>query len=246
MDTKPNAVTGPPGLPVPQAGSAPAARRRAWHSVRDRVLGGLLLVLPILITLWVLYWLYTALEYVIDPLALLLLWGARGGQPGTELPAWFERYAAPLLAILVALLFLYGLGFFVHSRLRRALDWALLRVPVLSAVYDGVRKVFAALEKGPGQRRPQRVVLVAFPHPGMRAPAFITSTCRDVETGKALLCVYVPTTPVPTSGYFLMVPEEEVTELNWGPDQALQAIISAGLTAPPEVRYFGARSGPLS
>jgi uncharacterized membrane protein len=58
--------------------------------------------------------------------------------------------------------------------------------------------------------------------------------------------VYVPTTPVPTSGYFLIVPEEEVSELNWGPDQALQAIISAGLTAPPEVRYFTARPAPLS
>jgi hypothetical protein len=44
--------------------------------------------------------------------------------------------------------------------------------------------------------------------------------------------------PVPTSGYFLIVPEEEVAELNWSPEQALQAIISAGLTAPPEVRYF--------
>jgi uncharacterized membrane protein len=241
MDTRPTAVTGP------QADSAPAARGRAWHGIRARLLGGLLLVLPILITLWVLYWLYTVLEkYVIDPLALLLLWGVRGGQPGTELPAWFEKYAAPLIAILAALLLLYGLGFFARSRLRRVIDWALLRVPVLSVIYDGVRKVFAALEKQPGQGRPQRVVLVAFPHPGMKAPAFVTSTCRDVETGKALLCVYVPTTPVPTSGYFLIVPEEEVSELDWGPDQALQAIISAGLTAPPEVRYFRARPGPLS
>ena len=86
--------------------------------------------------------------------------------------------------------------------------------------------------------RPQRVVLVAFPHPGMRVPAFVTATCRDVETQKALLCVYVPTTPVPTSGYFLIVPEDEVTELDWSPEQTLQTIISGGLTAPPEVRYF--------
>ena len=71
-------------------------------------------------------------------------------------------------------------------------------------------------------------------------PAFVTATCRDIETQKVLLCVYVPTTPVPTSGYFLLVPEEEVMELNWSSEQALQAIISAGLTAPPEVRYFKA------
>jgi uncharacterized membrane protein len=198
-----------------------------------------MLVLPILITLWVVYWLYSTLEkYVIDPLALLVLWKARGSQPDVELPFWFEAYAAPLIALLLAVLFLYALGFFVHSRLRRVLDWALLRVPVISVVYNGVQKVFQALDRQPGQQRPQRVVLVAFPHPGMRVVAFVTATCRDVKTQKAVLCVYVPTTPVPTSGYFLLVPEEEVTELNWSSEQALQAVISAGLTAPPEVGYF--------
>ena len=91
-----------------------------------------------------------------------------------------------------------------------------------------------------GKPTPQRVVLVSFPHPGMRLPAIVTSTCRDVTTGKTLLCVYVPTTPVPTSGFFLIVPEEDTTELNWDIQQTLQAIISGGLTAPPEVTYYRA------
>jgi uncharacterized membrane protein len=50
--------------------------------------------------------------------------------------------------------------------------------------------------------------------------------------------VYVPTTPVPTSGFFLLVPEEEATELNWDSQQTLQAIMSGGLTVPPVVSYF--------
>jgi uncharacterized membrane protein len=100
------------------------------------------------------------------------------------------------------------------------------------------------MEKEPGQQQPRRVVLVAFPHPGMKVPAFVTGSCRDLDTQKVLLCVYVPTTPVPTSGYFMLVPEEEVVELNWTPEETLQAIISAGLTAPPQVRYF--RTGPVS
>jgi uncharacterized membrane protein len=243
VDTKPTAFAGPPGTPDPRANSSRTALRRTWHSIRGRILGGLFLVLPILITLWVVYWLYSTLEkYVIDPLALLVLWKVRGGRPDTELPSWFESYVAPLIGILVALLLLYGLGFFVHSRLRRVIDWLLLRVPVVSVVYNGALSVFQALDKSPGQQRPQRVVLVAFPHPGMRVPAFVTSTCRDVETRKVILCVYVPTTPVPTSGYFLMVPEEEVTELDWSPEQAVQAIISAGFTAPRAVRYFKSRA----
>jgi uncharacterized membrane protein len=231
--------TTPTDVPGPRADLHPTVGRRAWHAIRARIFGGLLLVLPILVTFWVIHWLYSGLEtYVIDPLAQLVLWKVQGRQPETELPPWFEMYAAPLIALLVVLLLLYGLGFFVRSRLRRVLDWFLLRLPVISVVYNGVRKVMQALEGQPGRQRPQRAVLVAFPHPGMRVPAFVTGTCRDVETQKVILCVYVPTTPVPTSGYFLLVPEDEVTELNWTPEQALQAIISAGLTAPPEVRYF--------
>jgi uncharacterized membrane protein len=243
MDTKLTAVGGSRGSPDPQVDSAGPALRRVWRGIRTRLLGGLVFVLPILITLWVIYWLYSTLDQlVIDPLARLVLWNVRWGQPGAELPFWFEVYAAPVIGFFLALTLLYCLGFFVNSRVRRAVDWVLLRVPLVSVIYKGVGKVFEALEKQPGQQRPQRVVLVEFPHPGMKVPAFVTATCRDIETQRVILCVYVPTTPVPTSGYFLLVPEEEVTELNWTSEEALQAIISAGFTAPPEVHYFKTRT----
>lgn len=242
MDTKPTAVPAPPGFPDPQGDSAPAGLRSVWHSIWGRILGGLLLLLPILITFWIIHWLYSNLEkYVIDPLALLVLRQVEGRRPDTELPFWFETYLAPLIAILIALLLLYGLGFLAHSRVRRAIDWVLSRMPVISVVYNGVRSVFETLDKQRGQQRPQRLVLVPFPHAGMKALAFVTATCQDSETGQVILCVYVPTTPVPTSGYFLLVPEEEVTELSWSSEQGLQTIISGGLTAPPEVRYFKTR-----
>jgi len=242
MDPEPTAIARPPGVPDPQAGSGPPGLRGVWHNIRGRILGGMLLVLPVLITFWVIYWVYSALEeYVIDPLALLVLWIVRGGQPDTGLPFWFKTYAAPLIAIAIAVVLLYFLGFFVRSRLRRVVDGILLRLPVISVVYNGVRNVFQALDRQRGQQRLQRAVLVPFPHPGMKTAAFVTATCRDVETQKAVLCVFVPTAPVPASGFFLLVPEEDVTELNWGVEQTLQAILSVGLTAPLEVRYFNNR-----
>jgi uncharacterized membrane protein len=250
MDTKPNGVPGPAGISSPLADLAPGAGRRIWPGIRARMLGGLLLVLPILITLWVISWLYSSLEkYVIDPLALVVIWKGRVGQPDAGLPSWFENYAAPLIALVLALVLLYCCGFFVNSRAHRVFDWVLLRVPGISVIYDGIRNVFQALEKRRGQQRLQRAVLVAFPHPGMRVPAFVTATCRDIETQKAILCVFVPVSPLPTSGFLLLVPEDEVTELKWTPEQTWQAIISAGLTAPPDVRYFraapAAQSGPV-
>jgi uncharacterized membrane protein len=209
------------------------------RSIRDRILGGLLFVLPIVITFWVIRWLYSGLEYnVIDPLAGLVLWKLKWIKSATELPYWFETFVAPMIAVLIVLLLLYGLGFIVNSRLRRSIEWFMLRVPVISVIYDGLRSVFQTLEKPRGQQRPQKMVLVGFPHPGIKVPAFVTATCRDIVTQKVLVCVYVPTTPVPTSGFFLLVPEEEVTELNWSIEQTLQAVMSGGLTTPPEVRFF--------
>ena len=59
----------------------------------------------------------------------------------------------------------------------------------------------------------------------------------DTATNKTILCVYVPTTPVPTSGYMLMVPEENVVALNWDLQETLQAIVSGGITVPGKVSY---------
>lgn len=239
MDYNAAGVPGPARVRESHANSVLLGPRSVWQRTKGRIIGGLLIVLPILITVWVVYWLYSNLEKkVIDPVARLVLWKARWGQADAELPYWFETYAAPLIAILLVFILLYFLGFFVHSRLRRVVDWVLLRVPVMSGVYDGVRNVFQSLERQRGRQRPQRVVLIPFPHPGMKAAAFVTATCRDIETQKVLLCVYVPQSPLPTNGHLLLVPEEETTELNWGPDQTLQTLISGGFTAPQEVSYF--------
>jgi uncharacterized membrane protein len=188
---------------VPDHATPPASRpgriRGLWHGIRGRILGGLLVALPILITLWVVQWLYLTLDsYVIDPIAQTVLWKIRGGQAEVVLPAWFEYFVAPLIAILIALGLLYILGFLARSRLLRLFNWILLRLPVISIVYNAVQKVFQTLEQQRGQQSPRRVVLIGFPHPGMKVPAFVTATCRDLQTQKVLLCVYVPTTPVPT------------------------------------------------
>ena len=233
MDSKPTAA------PEREANSPLPGIQSVSQHIKGRILGGLLLVLPILITLWVFHWLYSSLEKnMIDPLALLVLWKVRRGQPEAELPHWFETYAAPLIAIVVVLVLRYFLGFFLHSRLRRGIDWVLLRLPVISVVYNGVWNVFQALDRQRGQQRSQRVVLIPFPHPGMRTAAFVTAKCRDLASQKVILCVYVPQSPLPTNGHLLLIPEEDATELNWGSEQTLQTLISGGFTAPPEVNYF--------
>jgi uncharacterized membrane protein len=156
----------------------------------------------------------------------------------------FEQVFAPLIALLTVIFILYVLGLLVRSGLVRAIDAVLLRVPVVTVVYNVARNVVRSLQGEPDFSRFQRVVLVAFPHPGMRVPAFVTASCRDELTGKRILCVYVPTTPVPASGYMILVPEEEVTELDWTVEETVRAIISGGISTPATLRYYGAPAAP--
>ncbi len=224
--------------PKPIAEKAPARKGSLLAFIRNRIVEGLILILPFVITFWIIAWLYrTSRELFLNAVigkVLEVIYGP-DGQP----PEFFEKFVAPFIAVLLVLVGLYVLGMFLHSWLHRLLDWVLFRVPLVTTIYASVRKIFGTLQSQREQANKfQRVVLVPFPHPGMKVPAFVTSSCRDTTTGQTILCVYVPTTPVPTSGYMLMLPESEVTELSWSLDDTLQAIMSGGISVPPTVDYF--------
>jgi uncharacterized membrane protein len=245
VDINPTAVPSSPGSLDLRAEPAPAPGPKRRRNFRERIVNGLLLALPLLLTLWILAWLYSILDHnVIEPLAGLILWKLKWTTASTELPYWFEAFVAPILAIALALLLLYYLDRLSDTGLHKGIDYALKRVPVLSHIYGPIQQIVQSLDQGPEQRSAFRMVLITFPHPGIKLPAFVTGSCRDVNTGKVILSVYVPTTPIPTSGFFLLVPEDEVTELNWNTEQTLQAVVSGGLTCPREVSYSPDKAHP--
>jgi uncharacterized membrane protein len=245
MDSNRPAAPSSPGGTNLRVDSVQAPGQKPRRSIRDRIVGGLLLALPLLLSIWIILWLYSIVEQkMIEPLAGLLMWKLKWTTSSTELPYWFETYAAPLIAIAFALALFYVLDMLADTRMRRGVGWFLKRVPLFSLIYSPIQQVFQSLEQDPGERAPQRMVLVTFPHPGIKLPAFVTGSCRDVDTQRVVLCVYVPTTPVPTSGFFLLVPEDEVTELNWNTEQTLQAVMSGGLASPREVTFFSLKPRP--
>jgi uncharacterized membrane protein len=96
--------------------------------------------MPVLITFWILSWIYSILEKkLIDPLAAVVLWKLKWTTSSEELPYWFEMFVAPVIAIILALALLFCLGYFAETTLRRAVDWILLQVPVISHIYSPVR-----------------------------------------------------------------------------------------------------------
>ena len=139
-----------------------------FHAFQTRIVSGLILALPIVLTFWIIYWLYSTLkQLVLDPIARVIKYLLDVNQIG-DLPRWWNQFAAPLVSIILVLLVLYFLGLVVHSRLHRAVDWVLLRLPLVTTIYKAIRNVFHSLENQAQSSRFQRVVLVEFPHPGMR------------------------------------------------------------------------------
>lgn len=243
--TTPN--SGPPSPPVSSGRDSGNKRSGVWGSLRqsmivlrNRVISGLFVALPLVVTAMVIKWVYDMLaSMLIEPVARIVLkWWTQN--PVVDLPDWVASFLAPIVAIALLLAILFLLGMLFRSRVHRLVDWIVLQVPGVRTIYSSVLKVIDAFQRNQGAPQFQRVVLVEFPHPGMKVPGFVMSSCEDRLTKETILCVYCPTTPVPTSGYMLLVPEKFVQELSWDVQETIQAIVSGGITVPQFVDYYTA------
>jgi uncharacterized membrane protein len=223
----------------------PSERVTFLGDFRARVVSGLFLALPIVITFWIIYWIYYTLRlYLLDPIVRLIP-NIVGKGTLSALPEWWDVYVAPIVALLLVLLFLYVLGLFVQTRLTSLIDRFLLRVPFVTTIYSAVRNLFESLDRQRQQANQfKRVVLVEFPQPGMRSLGVVTNTIRDAVSGRPIVCVCVLTGVMPPTGFTLFVPEEDVTDLPWSVNQMIQAIVSGGITVPGTIGYFP-KPGPV-
>jgi len=188
---------------------------------------GLLIWIPIVITIWVLKLIVDALDQT-----LLLL------PPQLRTEHWLGVHVPGLGVLLTfAILFLTGVfaANFIGSRLVELWHELLHRIPFISSIYSSVKQVSDTLFSTSGQAF-RKTLLVQWPREGMWTIGFLTGAPGG-DVVKHLdgdhVSVYVPTTPNPTSGYFVVVPRKDVVELDMSVDQALKYIISMGVVAPP-------------
>jgi uncharacterized membrane protein len=236
----------PPTKPVsPSHLNEVGALHALLKAIQNRILSGLILALPIVLTFWIVFWLYSTFKSIIlDPIALLVQRILRA--EGLRLDPLWMSVVTPIISILLVLGSLYLLGLLVRSSLARAVDWVMSRVPVVTTIYKALSNVFASLGSQLQEHRFKRVVLVEFPHPGSKALAFVTNSLRDATTDRTILCVCVLTGVMPPAGFTLFVPEESVTDVDWTMNQSLQVILSGGITAPGSVHYTQGLHVPIA
>lgn len=207
-------------------------------SRRTYFLAGIFTVIPLIITWWVVRFILQLLRDFGRPVVVGFAVALRPlSDTAAELllSPWFD----PVVAVLAVIVGLYALGWFatrmLGKRLLRAFDSLVHRIPLINAIYGGVQKFLSVLQTKPDGV--QRVVLIEFPSPEMKAVGFVTRTLVDADTGRTLAAVYVPTTPNPTSGYLEIVPVEKLVSTTWTMDEAMTFIISGGAVAPPSLNY---------
>ncbi len=205
---------------------------------RSSFLTGLAVTLPALLTLAAVKWLIGTISSVTDVLLFFLpkslthesLVYPRDGMGPMY---WYWSLVALLLAVAlisaVGVLARYYIG-------KKIIDWTdrvLMRVPFLNKIYGAIKQVNDAFS---GNKHSfKTVVLVEFPREGIYSIGFLTSEQRDEvqqKTREKVVCVFVPTTPNPTSGFLILVPEEKVTKLDMSVAEGIKYIVSLGSLSP--------------
>lgn len=191
---------------------------------------GLLIWIPLVITIWV-------LKIVVDVLdqSMLLL-------PAGWRPEFWLGFHVPGLGSVLTLLIVFVTGVFARNffgaQLVELWHEVLNRIPVVNSIYSSVKQISDTLFSSSGQAF-RKALLVRWPHAGAWTIAFQTGA-PDGEMTRHVppdcVSVYVPTTPNPTGGYFVIVPRQDVIELDMSVDQALKYIISMGVVPPLEAR----------
>ena len=206
------ASAGPEGDPL-----AKVRRDSFWRRIRRYFFTGIVVLLPAVISAFVLWRLFTGLDLIL----------------GRYIELYFAR-RIPGVGVIALILIIVGIGALASNILGRRLiqagEFLVGRIPIMRWIYRTTKQIFSTF-LGEKTTSFGKVVLVNFPCKGTYSMAFQTAeSAGAVENavGKRLVTVFLPTTPNPTSGYFLLVPPDEVVPLDISVEEGLKYVISAG------------------
>lgn len=198
------------------------------HRLKNIFLAGLAVSVPIGLTIYILFFLIDLMDGLLRVIPAAI-------HPETLLGVRIPGLGA---IATVALIFLAGLvtTSYAGSRFFRFAETLVERIPLVRGIYQAIKQIVQTMVSKEGQSF-KRVVLVEFPRQGLYTVAFVTASVTGElrqKTGDRCISIFVPTTPNPTSGYYMIVPEDRVTDLEMSVEEAFKLIISGGMISPAE------------
>lgn len=208
--------------------------RKPGKRVGSRLAAGLLVMVPIVVTLVVVGWLFRLTLRLLEPVVerVLSVWTAF--EWIEDIPKAYVQASAVIVSLLVIFLLIYVLGFISQYVLGKkfisAWERILLRIPVVRSVYGAAKQVTEAVSL-PNSTAFKTVVMLEFPRPGFKSLGFLTGYLQDSK-GVRWAKVFIPTSPNPTTGFFELVPPDEIEPANMSTEEAFKMIISGGIVCP--------------
>jgi uncharacterized membrane protein len=198
------------------------------RNLRNNFLAGFLVVIPLAVAIYVIIWLFIKIDNILQPAI-------------TKAIHYFYPDFNEItgLGFIAAILIIYIVGAITSNYLGKKIvsfsERLINRVPIFKQLYNGVKQVIEGLS-GAGMNKAafREVVFVEFPRKGMLAPGFVTNEFKGA-TGEKLYGVYIPTSPIPTSGYFEIVYENDIIHTDLKIDDCIKMVVSGGMIIPDSV-----------
>jgi len=200
--------------------SPPDKRSKPLLWLRNSFLTGVAVVLPFVVTVWLIWLVVTFIDTRVEPLVPQQL-------------SLITRFPGGGLLLAIAALTVVGAaaGNLIGRWVVGAADKGIANLPLVRTIYGGAKQIFKQVA-APERTSFKQAVLVEFPSPGSYAIGFITNENTEEvvhDIGVELVAVYVPQAPIPTSGFLLYLPRTALRPLSIGPDEALKRVISLGI-----------------
>lgn len=237
----------------------PASRilNYARSLLKTRIMAGLIVVLPVMVTIFVLQFVFGLMRDATQ----WIVYGVLRGEWVGFLPlswrphvrVWSEaeldnatvQWGIAIFSVMLTIIILYFIGLLtaniVGRRVIYLLESLVDRLPVFKSIYRASKQILTTFTSNQSERM-QRVALMPFTSPQVRSLGFITRIFPDPQTGEELCAVFCPTTPNPTSGFILIVKRRDVVELDWTFEEAFKVIMSGGILLPEKINIRPAGS----
>ncbi len=199
--------------------------------LRSSFLTGIVVIAPVGLTIWLIWSVVGWIDSVVLPLV-----------PATFRPEQYIGINLRGVGVIIFLFFTIFVGWIAKGIIGRSLihfgEGLVNRMPVVRSIYSGIKQISETVF-AQSERSFEKACLIQYPRKGIWAIGFISTTAKGevsqrAETGGRLMSVFLPTTPNPTSGFLLFLPEEDVIELRMSVEEAAKLVISAGLVYPSD------------
>ena len=201
--------------------------------VRRRMLTGLLLILPVYVTFFVVKFLFGFVGGTLSPVIRKVLQFYGVALPKSSL----DEFIITFLGLILTFISLYFIGIFAANFVGKSIinyfENLLTKTPIIKNIYSSVKQIIHSVSL-PGKQAFKRVVLVDFPKAGTKSIGFVTGATQ-YNNEKKFITVFIPTTPNPTTGFLIFVTENDVMDSNLSVEEAFKTLFSGGVLTPKDI-----------